>query len=905
MATPEQIRHAENVLTMAIAPQGEMIDTGVISATVERFRPVLQGLGFELQEADFEILIRSLEARFVTTMGKGVVLTDDTTRHDEDWYRVRDIKWDYWNDYSIHLTREGWSPLVLQSLDSVTSTILGLLHNPLQEGEWERRGLVIGHVQSGKTANYVGLINKAADAGYKFIIVIAGIHNELRRQTQERVDQGFIGRDSVTKQPIGVGLIDRARAVPVTVTTADSDFNRSASRNFGVGLSAVTNTFILVIKKNASTLSHLYTWLKELNTQKGFEQITDIPMLLIDDEADNASINTNKPDLDPTRINREIRRILNLFRKKCYVGYTATPFANIFIDPEMHTDKHGDDLFPEHFIYSLDAPSNYFGYERIFLDDKGKEDFINLIEDADKWLPADHKKDTPVYELPVSLKHAINLFVLARTVRNLRGQTGQHCSMLINVSRFVGIQQQVRMLVDYYLDNLRKAIRYNYTKTWNEARKDSFMSQLHHDFQGEYGDTGVEWRDVVGELDNVANAVKVAVVNSRSQEKLLYSEYNRDRKPLTVIAIGGLSLSRGLTLEGLTISYIHRSTKMYDTLLQMGRWFGYRPNYEDLCRVFMSQLSYEWYAYIADATEELRLQVKRMRREGKKPSDFGLYVKAHPDALTVTALNKMYHTESRPFSISYDGKLVETYILPENAAKTQANRQLMQQAFEVLMTRYRHMQDIESTQSYLFYDVQWNTVEDFVINFQFHEDLAEDKRAVARYIKAIADLYPIWDVGFISIDDQPEDGFMIASQKRTIGYNGASPRMPTSEPGWYTGNKNRFSGNTMFRIGLTKPQLEQAMTEATEADRKEAIYRDYTNARQRPLLLFHLLSLREDKQPPFLTNLPALSINFPNSNSTVIRTVDYIVNPVWLKQLREGQPEVQEEEDDLDPEPLG
>jgi hypothetical protein len=564
----------------------------------------------------------------------------------------------------------------------------------------------------------------------------------------------------------------------------------------------------------------------------------------------------------------------------------------------------GNDLFPEHFIYSLDAPSNYFGYERIFLDDNGQDDFVVLIKYADNWLPADHKKDTPVYELPDSLKCAINLFVLARAVRNLRGQTEQHCSMLINASRFVGVQQEVRTLVDYYLGNLRKAVRYNYALPWEEASKDSIISELYHHFLVEYGVADVDWQDVLQELNNAADAVRVAVVNSRSQEKLLYTEYNRDQKPLTVIAIGGLSLSRGLTLEGLTISYIHRSTKMYDTLLQMGRWFGYRPDYEDLCRIFMSQLSYEWYAYIADATEELRLQVKRMHRERKKPVDFGLYVRAHPDALTVTALNKMYNTESRPFSISYDGKLVETYILPENAAKTQSNRQLLRRSFDVLITQHNHMHDNDGTRSYLFYDVQWSTVQDFIIDFQFHDDLAEVKGAVARYVKAIADLYPLWDVGFISIrDGEPEDGFMVASQTRTIGYIDSSPRMPVSEPGWYTGNKNRFSGNTMFKIGLAESQLNQAQAEAQEAKRNEPIYRDYTNGRQRPILLFHLLSLRDEKQPPFATNVPAISVSFPNS--AVVRTVDYIVNPVWLKQLREGQSEIEEEEDDFDPEPLG
>jgi hypothetical protein len=264
----------------------------------------------------------------------------------------------------------------------------------------------------------------------------------------------------------------------------------------------------------------------------------------------------------------------------------------------------------------------------------------------------------------------------------------------------------------------------------------------------------------------------------------------------------------------------------------------------------------------------------------------------------------MYHTENRAFSISYDGKLVETYILPDNTVKTQNNRQLVQQAFDALINQHNHVQDIDVTQSYVFYDVQWNTVQDFIIDFQFHNDLAEVKGAVTRYVKAISDVYPRWDVGFVSIrDGQPEDGFIIASQTRTIGYNNNSPKMPVSETGWYTGNKNRFSGNTMFRIGLTEAQLELALIEAQEAERKEPIYRDYTNGRQRPLLLFHLLSLREDKQPPFITNLPALSVSFPNS--AVVKTVDYIVSPVWLKQLREGQPETQEEEDDFDPESLG
>jgi hypothetical protein len=898
MATREQLKNAVGVLISALFGVGELIDTHMITEKIDQFRPVLISV-YGFRPDDFDELEKILEVRFATTMDAGTALTDDTDDHNEEWYQDRLIEWNYWDDYFRYLQREGWDPRVLQTMDTVTSNILGLLEDPLKEGDWERRGLVIGHVQSGKTANYLGLINKAADAGYKFIIVIAGIHNELRRQTQQRVDRGFIGRDSADRQSIvGVGLIDRSRAVPVTVTTTDSDFNRTTAKNFGVGLDAVSNTFILVIKKNASTLSHLYKWLKELNTRKGFEQITDIPMLLIDDEADNASINTSRTDLSPTRINREIRQILNLFRKKCYVGYTATPFANIFIDPDVNDDKHGADLFPRHFIYSLDAPSNYLGYGRIFLDDEGQHNFIRLIKDADGWLPADHKNDTPIYALPVSMRRAINLFVLARAIRNLREQSEKHTSMLINVSRFVSVQREVKALVDIYIADLKRSVRYNYAIPWEKAHKDQMMGELYESFEEEHSSDDLQWKDILPELSTAAEAVNVVVVNSRSQERLLYSDYNRDGKPLTVIAIGGLSLSRGLTLEGLTISYIHRSTKMYDTLLQMGRWFGYRSGYEDLCRIFMSDSSYEWYAHIAEATDELRLQVVRMQRERKTPAEFGLYVRSHPDALTVTALNKMYNTETRELIVSYDGKLIETYILPESEEKTRANQDLLQRKFSEMTTSYKYRYDIDGSRSYTIFDIPWNVIRDIIIDFQFHSDLEYQKDPVERYIREIADIYTLWDVGFISIQGgKPQNGFMIASQKRTIG-----SRHPKSEAGWFTGNKSRFSGSSMFKIGLEDDQIKQALTEAKNANREQPIYRDYTTARQKPLLLFHLLSLMEQDQEPFIHNLPALSISFPNSR--IFRTVTYVVNQVWLKQLIE-ESAVEVEDEDFDQEPLG
>jgi len=659
MPVDVDLQYIENVLTQILSPQEDTITIAQINEVVHRFQSNLK-----YREEHIEHLIKRLETRFSTTMDKGVSLIDLSQEHNEDWHLADHIKWEYWHDYEQYLNQIGWSSRVIKSLDSVTTKILGLLTDPTQSGEWERRGLVIGHVQSGKTSNYIGLIAKAADAGYKFIIVIAGIHNNLRTQTQERIDAGFIGRDSKTKQPVGVGQIRRSRSAPVTVTTTESDFNKRVAKQFGMELKSLNNTFILVIKKNTATLKALYQWLKGLNVKYETEKITDIPMLLIDDEADNASINTNKEGLDPTKTNAEIRRILSLFKKRCYVGYTATPFANIFIDPGQKTDELGEELFPEHFIYSLDAPNNYFGAERIFLDEENSDKYIRIIEDAEEWVPLIHAKDDSVGDLPDTLREAIHLFVLSRAIRNLRDQREHHCSMLVNVTRFVAVQREVRDVIQMYLDSLKNAIRFNYMKSTDDALKDELMLLVFKDFTNQYNDVGVDWGLVQAELNEAVHGIKIFIVNSKSEELLDYRAYAKDGNALTAIVVGGLSLSRGLTIEGLTISYIYRNSKMYDTLMQMGRWFGYRYNYEDLCRVYMSDESRGWYTYIADAIEGLREQIIRMRREGKNPRDFGLYVKAHPDTLMVTALNKMRHTDKRKFDVSYDGKLVETFILP-------------------------------------------------------------------------------------------------------------------------------------------------------------------------------------------------------------------------------------------------
>ncbi|NOK57934.1 MAG: hypothetical protein GFH27_549287n238 [Chloroflexi bacterium AL-W] len=423
------------------------------------------------------------------------------------------------------------------------------------------------------------------------------------------------------------------------------------------------------------------------------------------------------------------------------MGYTATPFANVFINPDSEDEMLGSDLFPAHFIHCLDAPTNYCGAEKMFPDkDLSDNDFIREIDDAEDYIPLRHKKGQPIVDLPPSLRKAIRTFILSRAIRNLRGDKDNHCSMLINVSRFVDTQREMRLLTELYVDQLRKAIRFNYRLPPDKAQRDASISQLHRDFLEEYSNTDIDWTDVLAELNDATSAIKVFLVNSKSDEALDYTTYEKEGNALTAIAIGGLSLSRGLTIEGLTVSYIYRNSKMYDTLMQMGRWFGYRDGYEDLCRVYMSDVSYGWYCHISEAADELRMQVKRMRRERKKPSDFGLYVRAHPDTLIVTAQNKMHYAANRAFRVSYDGKLMETHILPDSAEKNDNNRYLLKAFFDDL--KKLAVPHTDKTNSLLFRDVSWEHIQDFVLKFRFHTDMFDLQENIPRFIKEISDIYP-------------------------------------------------------------------------------------------------------------------------------------------------------------------
>ncbi|MGK2914846.1 MAG: Z1 domain-containing protein [Porticoccaceae bacterium] len=858
--------------------------------TRERVEEVVkQVAGLSGYTGDLQNVVTEAMVSVDTRMGAGVSLVDVAAKHDDQWVHKReDINWIYAKAYEEFLRNEGWPPQMVQSLSDVTTRILGHLQDPLSEGTaWNRRGLVIGHVQSGKTANYTGLIARAADAGYKFIVVIAGIHNNLRKQTQQRIDEAFIGRssDPEDRRSIGVGLAP-GYPHPATLTNINQDFNKSTAAKSGWKINDFSKPIILVIKKNVTTLTALHKWLKALNA-RGDGRISDVPMLLIDDEADNASINTNKEDLDPTRTNAKIREILSLFAKSCYIGYTATPFANIFINPDAYSDDVREDLFPRDFIYCLDAPTTYFGAEKVFLNDETSQSIVKPIDDCEDFIPYAHKRDNPIPELPPSLYRALDEFIIARAIRNLRGQTGKHCSMMINVSRFVPVQKAVRDFLSLRDKKIREAVRANYAMPEDFSSRNTYMQGLKQAFDTEYADVGFSWAEVKAALNGVFEHLHLYVINSKSDEVLDYTRYDKEGVGLTAIAVGGLSLSRGLTIEGLTVSYMYRNTKMYDTLMQMGRWFGYRPGFEDLCRVHLSRDSINWYSHIADAAEELVQQVKRMRRDRLSPKDFGLYVRSHPDSLLITAVNKMRSGEEVTVEQSFSGRLRESYIVSTDPDVNARN-------FTLIADHWRSgfgTRPEEATgKGVIFRDVPVEVIDDFLTRFECHSSFVGTKSAVVSYLERIAAKWPLADVLLVSPVDGSggESPFTLRNQVRVVGKgqpNGTSWRL----------NKDRVASRGDEKLGLSDAQRDEAESLAGGENGAGAVSdAHYRMVRNKPLLMIHSL---EPKGESVAGPVAALGVSFPYGDYST--TINVVVNKVWLQQMQ-GYADDPDEEEDYD-----
>ena len=920
-----------------------------INKFIQDHNGLLSDLGFSSDEA-YEII----EKKCIVEIIDSSSIIEDNDDH-IDWFNPstntgidREIDFHFWDHFKDYLITEyNRSPTIVDSLDNFSSQVLSRIEDPKREGAFDRRGMVIGSVQSGKTSNYTALISKAIDAGYKLIFVIAGAHNSLRSQTQHRLNLELFGYDleritdySETATRIGVRkmFLDHGNIHTLTSSDEKGDFNIKMARQTGFWPDKSGTPIVMVIKKNVSILKHVHRWASHHGKvdENGQKIIEDIPMLLIDDECDYASVNTREEDkdengkipadYDPTATNKIIRKILQTYLKKAYIGYTATPFANVLIHEERRENRHpilGKDLFPQNFIICLPVPDNYLGPEKVFglneqtlagIEENDGLPLTRIVEDQPddlQIIPNNHRNGFNVTDLPISLKIAIKSFIISCAVRALRKIGTVHNSMLIHVTRYTLVQEDVNNLV-------RQELLRNMSILQNpNDNLDDFKELYNNDYLPTSKDVGevfdcseYSWDDVKNNLYEAARKIEVVKVNGTSKDSLKYVDKERDvekrinngekiaweDRGISIIAIGGDKLSRGLTLEGLSVSYYLRASRNYDTLMQMGRWFGYREGYEDLCRIYTTSSLIDNFKQIATATTELRADLQYMKDLEKTPKDFGIKVLTDPGMMNVTRAGALRNTMR--LNLSYSGKMSQTINFDLNYLEKNYD------AYKKLLVDLKKDESLKFTPSDKdFGNLIWRDVSsDYVINFleQYQTDknaTSVDSTNIAKFIKMQKppDLTS-WDVVFLSRNAKKSD--------QIVELEGFKIGMTTRAAVELTSN------NLVIKIA-SSPEDEYSNLLPDELNNLQKKYIEYQENHNKPLpeswfknkripgpfvrrmrnkekgvLLLHLVcstSNSDDANNSFGKKLNkrvvSFAVSFPNSDTT--DEVEYVINSVY------------------------
>jgi hypothetical protein len=887
---------------------------------------------------DKDRLAAELEERFTVVTGEHQTLGNNDDH--KAWLPLRRsaISWRYWDRYLLYL-EERVPRSAVDSVEKVTNDILERIEDPQRQGSWDRRGLVMGHVQSGKTANYCGLVCKAADAGYKVIIVLSGVHNSLRSQTQIRLDEGFLGfmsdalgKGRQTFKRVGVGLIDSSVVANTgTNRTQLGDFNEKVAKQFGIHPGGLPLAF--VVKKNISVLNNLIKWIRSCadaqDEATGRKFVRNVPALIIDDEADLASVDTRqqefdeegKPDEehDPTKTNRNIRLLLRSFEKVAYVGYTATPFANIYIHEKSSTRELGDDLFPRSFIVNIPPPSNYMGPARIFGlhedEDVGLDEIPPLpivrpvsdhadsddVDETAGWMPPkleSRTNHTPKFQgrrsVPPSLREAIMVFLLATAVRKLREKGTLFNSMLIHVVRYTKVQKEVAGQVELALKDIHQRLRNGDGKR-TPTIKAEFLELWRRDFVPtttrcadilENNHLALpEWESIHPLLEGIASGIRIKIINGSAGDILDYEEH-RDTG-MDLIAVGGDKLSRGLTLEGLSVSYFLRASRMYDTLMQMGRWFGYKEKYIDVCRLYTTAELLEWFTHIAAASEELQREFDHMVNVGATPKDYGLKIRSHSAMLVTSAVKMRNGTEMR---LSFSGDISETIIFKRDTKWLTAN-------FDAIVSWLASLGscDAGSKAGGYTWHTGASTILDLLGRYKSHEDARRaDTELLARYIKAQTKNGELvhWTVRLVS------SGLAEAGQKTIRGLGiGMVRRAPFPEEQ----RQDRYTIRRLVspadeQLDLTDVEKSAALKQSVENwqnDKRPSKAKDAPTSpggkeirqarpKNRGMLLIYPLDPQHANLPEVTPPVIGLAISFPKSDTAV--EVTYTVNNVFTSR---------------------
>jgi Z1 domain-containing protein len=653
------------------------------------------------------------------------------------WYMGPRDTDDFWPVLRRYLLQtKGWEPTVVESIDTSSTRVISCLDFPGTQ-RFSTRGLVVGYVQSGKTANFTAVISKAADVGFRVILILSGLTNSLRRQTQERLDRELVELNPRRWQ---------------TWTDVNSDIG-----DFPFNIDAMLNTdlrHLAVVKKNGPRLRRLLRMLKRADRTL----LAQCPVLIIDDECDQASVNaTGTPDR-LTAINRILRDLLAELPRVSYVGYTATPYANVLIDP-----AYDQDLYPRDFIVALPMPTHYFGAERLFgrdlldadpvpVNQQGL-DMIRTIDDAEIAFlrpPGREQKDTFTLQLTPSLEHAIRYYWLATAAKAVRGLADEHSCMLIHTTVYARSHLNARPVIQEYarglalgVDRDDPTLMLELERLWDEEQQRLPSALLDR--------SPVTFAQLRPYLAGSSAVPEVPVENFFSDERLDFSKPAR-----RYIVIGGNVLARGLTIEGLVVSFFLRTASQYDTLMQMGRWFGYREGYEDLPRIWMTADMADYFKDMATVEAEIRLDIEVYERENVTPKDFAIRIRQHPD-LAITAPGKM--AQAMECHVSYADDHIQTRKFHERDTRWLKNNW---DAADALLDRIVDRRDAAiAGPNAVFTEVPFTEVTRFLTEYRAHE--AHEQFLPARLNTYIANQntaepgsLALWDIAVISTAKGPE-----------------------------------------------------------------------------------------------------------------------------------------------------
>ncbi|MET7603997.1 Z1 domain-containing protein [Streptomyces avermitilis] len=658
----------------------------------------------------------------------------------DTWYTGPQAKDKCWPAIAELLRKDDWPQPAIRSLDDSSTRVVSLLNHP-KEKAFSTRGLVVGYVQSGKTTNFTSVMAKAADRGYKLFIVLAGIHNGLRRQTQARLVQQ---------------LVEPNPSMWSQLTGLEKDFTPQENPASYFGKSNKTRV-LCVVKKNATVLRKLARWL-----EKASDYLEDCPALIIDDEADQATVATKS-------INPLILDIMGSLPKSAYVGYTASPFANLLIDPSAK------DLYPEDFVVNLPKPGGHFGTEVLFgryaLDgedpeqvDDGHDMIRSVPEDDVPCVRPGTRADIEGFEPVITdtLRRAVEYFWLVTAARRVRGTGNPHSTMLIHTSVNTAVHNSFKRPLEHLREQSARSLV-----------DSGFLSRLRDLWEQEtgrvpaedFGETKVPFEQLVPELPGVLGSCRVIMDNSSSENRLDY-----ENGQVVAIAVGGNTLSRGLTLEGLSVSYFVRAVSAYDTLLQMGRWFGFRNGYADLPRIWMTDELAEWFRHLATVETEMRRDIDIYMTEDETPLTFAVRLRTHP-ALRVTAAAKMRNAVTA--ASSYGGKRIQTHYFHTNADWLRRNIEAARDLVTASAANAVRVEERSAEGRYIFRDVPHNVVTDFLTTYRFHEKSPEnDADLIVDYIRkrvATAGSLGRWNVAIVG-NPSGENDFTFAPGV-TVGRN--------------------------------------------------------------------------------------------------------------------------------------